>query len=272
MRPFVVALAVLALAAPAFADDPPAAGTDGKPADPIVALLAQLKDDQPPEVRLEAVKQAKVLEDPRLVPALGKLLRAPEEDVRVGAMAALGARGTPETKKKAAAALIERLKPLDATLEKDATRKPEMIALCKALHDLAQPSSIDPLLDGIEFREDLEVVEARAMAVANVADVKAVDGMIDLMGRRHRDGTGIRAVLSKALYYATGAKLGNDADAWRSWWKDAKVHFDFEAAAEQRAKAREAKEAKEAAKDAAKEKRKPKKKDGETTPGDGGTK
>ena len=79
-------------------------------------------------------------------------------------------------------------------------------------------------------------------------------------------------VLSQALYYATGAKLGNDADAWRSWWKDAKVHFDFEAAAEQREKAREAKEAKEAAKDAAKEKRKPKKKDGETTPGDGGTK
>lgn len=268
MRPFAVVLALLAFAVPALADDP-APPRDGKPADPIVDLLAQLKDDQPPEVRLEAVKLAKGLEDPRLVPAIGKLLRAPEEDVRVGAMAALGARGTPESKKKAATLLAERLKPLDAALETDVTRKPELIALCKALHDLAQVSSVDPLLDGIEFRADLEVVEARAMAVANVPDAKAVDGMIDLMGRRHRDGTGIRAVLSKALFYATGAKLGNDADAWRAWWKDARTRFDFEGAAENRAKAREAKEAKEAARDAAKEKRKPKKKDGETTPGTG---
>ena len=54
--------------------------------DPIVALLAQLKDDQPVEVRLAALKEAVGTDDPRLLAPLGKLLKAPEEDVRLAAV------------------------------------------------------------------------------------------------------------------------------------------------------------------------------------------
>jgi hypothetical protein len=41
---------------------------------------------------------------------------------------------------------------------------------------------------------------------------------------------------------ATGEKLGNDPDAWRAWWKDAKKTFDFAAAAQRRAAEKEGKD------------------------------
>jgi hypothetical protein len=82
------------------------------------------------------------------------------------------------------------------------------------------------------------------MAVANVPSPKAIEGLIAYMARRHRDGTGIRGQLVKALTYATGVKGANDDDAWRSWWKDAKGTFDFQAAAAERERARAEKAAK----------------------------
>jgi hypothetical protein len=184
--------------------------------------------------------------------------------VRLAATAALAARTTPESKRRAATALVERSKALQQALEKDLTRKAELMATIQGLHDLAQEASVDPLLDGIDLGVDLEIVGARAMAVANIPSPKAIEGLIDFMGRRHRDGTGIRAQLTKALTYATGVKGGNDPDTWRAWWKAAKVGFDFEAAAAERAKARAAKDERTPKKKDAKEKRK-----GAETPKDG---
>lgn|GEM_PF-2109904 len=237
--------------------------------DPIAALVAQLKDDQPVEVRLAALQAAAATDDPRLIAPLGKQLKAPEEEVRLAAATALGMRTMPDTKKRAASALLERAKTLQQAFEKDLSKKEELVAVVKGVHDLAQESTIDGLLDGVEMGVDLDIIEARAMAVANVPVAKAVEELIDYMARRHRDGTGIRGRLAKALTYATGAKQPNDVDAWRAWWKVAKPSFDFQAAADARVAARGAKTAKDEARDAAKKKAaepKAKRSKGETTP------
>lgn len=262
-RSSVVAPVLAVVVSVASSSAPPAVAGDERTAeDPIVALLTRLKDDQPADVRLAAVKEAAGTDDPRLIAPLGKLLKAPEEDVRLATVTALAARTMPDTKKRAGAALLERSKALQQALEKDVTRKAELVAVVKGLHDLALESTVDGLLDGVEPGVDLDVVEARTMAVANVPSAKAIEGLIDLMARRHRDGTGIRGHAAKALTYATGVRQANDPDAWRSWWKDVKGSFDFEAAAAERAKAREAKDAK-AARSA---EPKPKRKKGETPP------
>ncbi|MFO0934660.1 MAG: HEAT repeat domain-containing protein [Planctomycetota bacterium] len=261
----LVASALVVLLASALPVGAARADGDKPHDDPIVELLAHLKDDQPADVRLAALKEAAGTDDARLLPPLGKLLKAPEEDVRLATVATLAARTMPDTKKRAASLLLERSKTLQAAFEKDVSRKDELVAVVKGLHDLAQETTIDGLLDGIELGVDLAVVEARAMAVANVPSAKAIEGLIDYMGRRHRDGSGIRGVLAKALAYATGTKQANDVDAWRAWWKDAKATFDFQAAAAARASARDAKTAKDAAKKAATD-AKPKRKKGETTP------
>jgi len=254
------------------ADDAPKpdAPATGKPVDPVVSLIERLKEDQSLEVRLAALAEAATLEDPRLVAALGKTLKADEEEVRLGAVTALGACRFAETKKKAASLLLERSKVVQAAYEKNVALKAELLAILKALHDLAQESTIDGILDGIEVGIDLDVVGARAMAVANVPSPKAIEGLIGYMARRHRDGSGIRAQLTKALTYATGVKGANDDDAWRSWWKDAKATFDFQAAYAERERARAEKAAKaeanaKKAADAAK-KAEDRKKKKETTP------
>ncbi len=278
MRPSLRALTVLAAVvavgfAPSIrADDAPKpeAPPSGKPVDPIAGLLERLKDDQPLETRLAALKEAATIEDPRLVTALGKALKADEEEVRLGAVTALAACRVAETKRKAALLLLERSKVVEQAYEKDVSRKHELLALLQGLHDLAQEATIDGILDGIESGIDLEVVGARAMAVANVPSPKAIEGLIAYMARRHRDGTGIRGQLTRALTYATGVKGPNDDDAWRSWWKDAKGTFDFQAAAAERERARAEKAAKaeaaaKKAADAAKKAEERKKKK-ETTP------
>lgn len=264
--PTFLAAASLVFAAVAALAAPCARADGDKPAeDPIVVLIAHLKDDQAADVRLAALKDAAGTDDPRLIAPLGKLLKAPEDEVRLAAVTTLASRTMPDTKKRAAALLLERSKTLQSALEKDVSKKDELVAVLKGLHDLAQETTIDGLLDGIEFGVDLTVVEARAMAVGNVPSAKAIEGLIDMMGRRHRDGTGIRGVCAKALAYATGTKQANDVDAWRAWWKDAKASFDLQAAAAARAAARDAKSAKDAAKKATTEER-AKRKKGETTP------
>jgi HEAT repeat protein len=251
----------------ARADDAPkpSAPATGKKVDPILALIERLGEHQPLDVRLAALKDAAEEEDIRLVAPLGKLLKADERDVRLAAVAALARNRSEDTRRKSSGLLLERSKILATAMEKDLTLKAELIAVLDGLHDLAHESTIDGLLDGIEAGLDRDVVSARTMAVASVPSAKAIEALIGTMARRHRDGTGIRAELTKALVYATGVKGGNDDDAWRSWWRDAKATFDFQAASEARARLREARETKA---DAAAKKAADRKKKGDTTPKD----
>jgi hypothetical protein len=231
-RPAIAVVLALA-AAPAWAGDPPAAGS--KTEDPVPALVARLATSQPADVRLAAAKEAATVQDARVVTPLGRLLRDEVADVRLAAVAALGARTDTADKKHAATVLAERLDPLDKSLLAKPEAKPELLAAIASLKTLAQPTSIDALLKGIDEDEDADLVEARAMAVANVPAAAAIEGLIDRMSRGRRDGSGIRARISRALAWATGEQPANDPDHWRAWWKDHKATFDFAAAAERRA-------------------------------------
>lgn len=253
MRPYaplvLVPVLVLAAAGVGVAGDPPApGGTPPAPTAPTAEsqspaalvddLVAKMGDTKLAVHRLDAATASKDVQDPKLLPPLLKLLRDDHPDVRTAAIAALGARTAPDQVKRAADALAARLAPL--------AKKPELagelVAACRALHDLAQPSAIDALLADIENGTPSDVVTARCMAVANVPSPRAIEALIDLMARRHRDGTGIRATAASALAYATGERATNDADHWRAWWKDHEKSFDFDAAAARRADARKKKD------------------------------
>jgi len=246
MRPFALPaaflLVVLSLGA-ARADDPPAGGgappKSAAPAAPTVEdLLRDLGDSKAADKRLDAALAAKSVQDARLLAPLVKAVRDEHPDVRAAAIAALGARTDPDQQKKAADALGGRLGSLRARVEHEAERA----KIVAALHDLAQPASVDVLLDGIDDSMPQDEVEARCRAVGNIPSAKAVEGLINLMAKRHRDGSGTRGAAVRGLQYATGERQGNDPDSWRAWWKEHEKTFDFDAAAYRRAKERKEKE------------------------------
>lgn len=260
VRPFaLVTLVALGLAAglpsAARAEDP-APGAQAAPT--IEQVLKDLADKEFTVKRLDAATAAKDFQDPRLVPLLAKLLKDDAPEVRAAAVAALANRTDGDQQKKASEALTDRVKAMGGKVEVEQER----ITVVKALGKLAQPGCIDALLDDIEDGMSPTETEARCMAVANVPSPKAIEGLIGLMSKRHRDGTGIRASAVRALQYATGEKGGNDPDQWRAWWKDHEKTFDFAAAAERRAKAEQAKEERDARRDGKKD-RGGKKKDGD---------
>ncbi len=229
------ALACGALAVPAAARADDAASDAAQP--DVDGLVARMKRSDAPLERLAAAEAARDVQDERLLAPLVKLLRDDDADVRRAALAALGARTDPAQQKRAADAVAERLKPL----AKKAETEGELVAACTALHDLAQPSTVDALLDDIADGTSTDVVRARCMAVGNIPSAKAIEGLIDLMAKRHRDGTGTRSAAAQALAYATGERPVNDPDHWRAWWKEHEKSFDFAAAAERRAAERDKK-------------------------------
>ena len=219
-------------------DPKPESGSPSSPNALVDDLVAKMGDAKFAVHRLDAATASKDLQDAKLLPPLVKLLRDDHPDVRTAAIAALGTRSDPEQAKKAADALAERLKPLSKKPEHSG----ELIAACTALHDLAQPSTVDALLDDMAPGTDLDVVFARCMAVGNIPSPKAIEGLIDLMSKGHRDGSGIRGTAAKALAYATGERAVNDPDHWRAWWKENAKSFDFGRAASEREASRRKKD------------------------------
>lgn len=240
-------------------EDPPAGGpppatppAEAPPAPPTVEdLLRDLGDAKAVVRRLDAAVAAKDCPDPKLLPALVRCVRDEHPDVRRAAILALGARVGDEQRRKAADAVGDRLKATAGKVEHEAER----LDAVRALHDLAQPSTIDVLLDGIETGTSVSEAEARCLAVGNVPSPKAIEALIAFMSKRHRDGSGTRAAAVRGLTYATGERGGNDPDQWRAWWKDHEKTFDFDAAALRREKERQAKEERDARRDGKKRKK-----------------
>lgn len=249
---FLVALAACgslatfpSVASTACADEPVALSPT-----PEKLLEAFKSKDKP--VRLEAAQQAKALQDDKLVPALIALLDDDDVSVRHAAIDALGARSGPDAMKRAAAGLGAHLPKLAKKLETEA----ELIAIVQALGSLGQPSSVGVLLDDIAVDTAPDVVKVRLLAVANIPTADAIEGLIQFLAKRGRGANNLQGHHCRAaLKAATGEDRGNDPDAWRSWWKEAKKDFDFDAAARRRAAAKAQQEDKE--------KRRKEKKDGD---------
>lgn len=243
LRRALLASLLSLLPAPAFAaapEDPAPApaeggrrGSGGEPAK--VEELLELLRSRDAAVREAALREAADVGSPELLPPLARLLSDDAPSVRVAAAAALARRADPKERRSAASALEGRLRTLGE--KGDAG---ERLALVEALHDLAQPSSVGPLVDGIRTDTPREEVEARLRAVANCPVPEAIEALIQFAashgrGKRADWNAGTRA----ALRYATRADAGGaDPDLWRAWWRKNERTFDFAGAAADRERER----------------------------------
>jgi hypothetical protein len=193
-----------------------------------------------PGERLEAARAAARNQHLSLATPLAKLLKDKDQRVRVEAITSLGLRDDPKAQKKAATALGARIRVLEGKEEK----KEELVAVLQALHDLAHPAAIKPLMDGIPADPDPEVLRGRLMAVANTPTAEAVDKIINFASAGGKKFRRQKGLAREAIQYATCMKQRWDVDEWRSWWKENKTTFDFDATAEKRAEMRVAQQEK----------------------------
>ena len=206
-------LATLAPSSIAYAEEEPV---------PVAKLLADMKHKEEP-VRRKAAEHAATVHDAKLVAPLAKLLKDDSADVRAAAVDALRQRIDRADQKRAAQALLARVPRKDGL-----TDRAERLAVLKALHDLARPETVRPLLDAIEVTTDLDEVEARLIAVGNVPHADAIERLITFLAKGRGDRSRHRALAVKALRYATGVNYSRDPDAWRAWWRKAQRTFDLE--------------------------------------------
>jgi HEAT repeat protein len=230
------ALAALALfAAAAFADGPAPAA----PTAPDAAKLAESLKAKEAADRLAAAQQAKDVQDEKVLAPLVALLDDADGGVRRAAIDALGHRVRVDAQKKASAALVAHLPKVSKRVETQL----EQLATVDALGALAQPAALDVLMSGIDTDTAPELVRARLSAAANIPTAEAIESLIQFLAKQGRGQNGPqRDACRQALREATGENLGNDPDAWRAWWRDAKKTFDFDAAIRRRAAEKQKKE------------------------------
>jgi len=197
----------------------------------VADLVKRLKSKEG-DVRLVAATQALEVADDAVTKPLARLLGDDEFGVRAAAIQALATRTTERGRRDAAKALVARM----PRLAKAEYGEGELLLVIEALGELAQPSSVKPLFDGITDETSDEILEARMDAVAQIPHASAVEELIRYLARRGRGKWGGRKrAVTSALQAATGQRLGNDPDKWRAWWKENAKTFDFAAAAERRA-------------------------------------
>jgi hypothetical protein len=233
MRPI---LALTLLAAPLLAQEDEAAARTA--AAEISTRLASSSDDE----KLVALREAAQCQHSALIAPLVKLLKHRNPAVRTATIEALGLRSVSADKKRASRALAARIKPLESKAE---DKKQELLAVCQALHDLAQPNSLKPLLDKISIDADQDVARARLMAAANIPDKEVIERLITLAdsGRRHAKWR--QGICRQALTYATGQKIRGGVEQWRKWWRENKRDWDVVKAAEEREQQRTQRDEKE---------------------------
>ena len=187
-------------------------------------------------MRRTAAEEAAAEHDPRVSAALVKAATDGDRGVRLAVAAALGARTVEAARKDAATALLSRID----RLVQYADMQDELVQVLGALHDLALPSTVAPIANGIDLtRREPAILEARLRAIANVPAGEAVTELISLLAKGGRAGNAWwKRFVRDALVYATGEKFGPDPDAWRAWWKEKEKTFDHAAAAARRAKER----------------------------------
>ena len=229
--------------APSTPASPPAPDkpSEKTPEQALQDLLERLKSKDL-ETRRSAAEESVSNLAPELTGLLMRLLVDEDAHIRYVAVASLGKRGDEKSKRTAAGALEACLVRLG-----EAGDAGEKLLLVESLHDLAQESSIKPLIDGIKNETPKEEVEARLHAVGNVPSREAIESLINFAaacgrGRRADWHQSVRS----ALRYAARTDVGGaDPDLWRQWWRNNEKRFDFAGAAEDRARERAAADEKE---------------------------
>lgn len=197
-------------------------------------IVARLAEDDSNTV-IDACREAAAVQEPALTAPLIRLLKHENPAVRKAAIEALQLRKPDGERKRAAQALAQRIAPL---AEKEES-KDECLAVATALHDLAEPVALKPLLDGIGPDSDREVARARLRAAANLPSKEVIEELLQLGSAGRRGGAGWRAAaVIEALRYATEEDVKGGIDAWRHWWTENRKSYDVDIAANKRADAR----------------------------------
>jgi hypothetical protein len=187
------------------------------------------------DVVIAACREAATVQDEALTAPLIRLLKHDNPAVRKAAIEALQLRKPEEERKKAAHALAQRIAPL---AEKPETKE-ECLLVATALHDLAHPVALKPLLEGIGPDSDRELSRARLRAAANLPSKEVIDELLQLGSAGKRGGAGWRqAAVIDALRYATQENVKGGIEAWRAWWTENKKTYDADIVASKRAEAR----------------------------------
>jgi hypothetical protein len=217
------ALALAPDAQPAAAGEAPA-GDAPATADEVAADLRAADA----AVRAAACDAAVRVPGDIVLKALVRCLEDVTIEVRQGAIRALGARTVPAEARKASSGLLARL-------ARKGVPEDERLRLLRALHDLARPEAVRPLLAAIDRDMPDDEVAARLLAVANVPTDEAIERLVQFLDRGHRaESRADRDAAMRALRYATGQRFGREADAWRAWWREVENGYDHAAAAARR--------------------------------------
>ncbi len=207
-------------------------------------------------IRLEGAREAATVQEKEVTAALIKALTDKHQAVRELVAESLALRTGKTDRKKAAIAMGKRI----PALTKKKESKPECLKLVEAMHDLADPAGLKPLLANIKTTSDQEISEARLQAAANIPSKKVIDELLKFLkaGKRANWRHGAS---QRALRYATQENVKGGVDGWLAWWRENEKTFNPIVAADKRlAKANDRKE-KQARKDKNRERRKRKKKD-----------
>ena len=242
----LIALSALVVVAArsAFAEEP-VREIDAKAQAKELVSAMKSKD---PAIRLEAATKARDNQETTITSALLRLLSDKDGHVRDAAIDALAMRSTSSQRKKAASSLAGRM----PRLQKHPADREELNRVIEALGRLQQPASIRPLLDPIDKDMEIEEVQARMNAVAEIPHKESVERLIQFLARgRKGEARNQKGAAQRALITLTGIKGNRDPDSWRAWWREHGKDFDFEYVAQERADA----EADRQARDAKKEER-----------------
>lgn len=213
--------AFLLLALPALAGDPPPSDADAKAA--IDAIAEAVKGGDAAAIK-DAITRAGDCPHGKVIKALQDMILTDHpEDWRTAAAKALGRmKGSAD----AAAAL-------NATLEKVAGRKPVFSAVCDAIQEAGQRSSIAALTSFARARvsrhdkEDLENLGAAIDALSSIQAKASVEAVLDLWQKCKYSGRDpqsnfkdkVAGFCHKAMRRLTGEKQENFRE-WEDWWKD----------------------------------------------------
>ncbi|MCI0341801.1 MAG: HEAT repeat domain-containing protein [Planctomycetales bacterium] len=203
--------------APAPADAPPPADPPALAPEDALAGFRKGAREKDPVLRATALRGIAAARPPGASKDVAPLLADPDPVVRGLAAEALGALGEPA----AAPALLKAWKA--------AAAEPRLaLPVARALASTPDPVAIAPLSAGLAAGESLAVGRARLAALGRIRDKRAVDALVGLLG----EVSGKKELLEPAvaaLRALTGEDQGENAAAWREWWKKSKAKFAFPA-------------------------------------------
>ena len=161
-----------------------------------------------PRVKIQLIRGIGFSRDKGAVPALLRMLREEDRDVRVETLEALGR------------LQAERALPLIQVFLRDAMFELRDAA-ARALGLLGSRKAVPALLRVLADPESL-VIESAALALGKIGDPAAIPALIDGLEANRETNLRLVDAFVEALHEISGKAIAPDPELWRAWWESAK--------------------------------------------------